>query len=368
MERIRKILLLQVLILAFGVKTPAYADEDSDLEAYINASSYMLEENRDYFSQKSIDKLERWIRKAKKSLENSRQEKARGQDLEKSIEEAIVENFQNRSEFFTIFINDYIKEEKVHDIFNEALKDDGYFYYGVYKGANISTNYYEDVNEKGEYFVESVDFTMTYRQSEEEEEKVEDFAETWVMENIDSDMEDLEKIKTIHDFIVKRNSYYTGDENEMSDGYSIYSPGSILFGQGGVCNAYATLFDAMASRAGLTTYYSTGQIKENGQLHIWNMVKLDNDWYNIDLTWDDPVLSSDQKILNEDDYVSYDYFLVSDDQIKETKTIDRDEKRIPAAKSYDHGFENTEIQFEKTQGKLRKKTKLDIGHPIYYIF
>ena len=31
--------------------------------------------------------------------------------------------------------------------------------------------------------------------------------------------------------------------------------------------------------------------------HIWNVVNINNNWYHIDLTWDDPVTSSKKNII-----------------------------------------------------------------------
>lgn len=366
---LEKLLSLSVVMVALiFMSNVSYADEDSDLEEYINAASYMLEENRDYFSQKTIKKLENWIQESSKLLENRRAEKVASMDLEKKIQVDIENNLKERNDFFEVFVNDYISEDRIHDIFQEALSSNRYFYYAIYKGANISTNYYQQTNENGENFVESVDFSMSYRQSKEDEKKVEDFVNKWVKDNIKDDMTELDKIKIIHDFIVKRNSYYTGEDDNLSEGYSIYSPASILFGKGGVCNVYATLFDKMSEKSGLNTYYSTGEIKENGQLHIRNMVQIEDDWYNIDLTWDDPVLTSNKKIINEEDFVSYDYFLISDEKIKKSRTIDEDEKRPPSVKSYDHNFKTSEVQFEKAVSNVSYMCQIANNERDYHVF
>lgn len=345
--KFKNIILLFFLSIIFSITSPtSFADEDSDLEEYVNAASFMLEANRDYFSKQTISKLEKWISKSKMILEKNKTEKLKAMDLEYRLRDDIGKNLQKRNDHFKIYVDDYIKEKKIHDIFADALKENRYFYYAIYKGANISTNYYNDTDSSGANFVESVDFSMTYRQTKEDEEKIEKFVDDWIKNNIKDKMDEVLKIKNIHDFIVKKNSYYTGDENDKSKGYSIYSPASILFGNGGVCNAYATLFDKIAEKSGIKTYYSTGTIKENSQLHIWNMVKIKDDWYNLDITWDDPVLKSDNKIKNEKEYVSYEYFLISDDQIRKSRTIDQDEKRPLSVKSYDHGFKTTKIEFE----------------------
>ena len=43
--------------------------------------------------------------------------------------------------------------------------------------------------------------------------------------------------------------------------------------------------------------------------HVWNAVKIDDKWYHIDLTWDDPV------VLNGSDTILYDYFLITSDEL-----------------------------------------------------
>lgn len=40
--------------------------------------------------------------------------------------------------------------------------------------------------------------------------------------------------------------------------------------------------------------------------HAWNYVKLKENWYAIDVTWDDPILSGGGKLSNES---RYQYFL-----------------------------------------------------------
>ena len=44
--------------------------------------------------------------------------------------------------------------------------------------------------------------------------------------------------------------------------------------------------------------------------HIWNVVNINNKWYHIDLTWDDPIVSTGK------DVVIYDYFLITTDELK----------------------------------------------------
>lgn len=62
---------------------------------------------------------------------------------------------------------------------------------------------------------------------------------------------------------------------------------------------------------------------------MWNMVKVNGKWYQIDVTWDDPISSDGRPILR------HDYFLISDAQMYKDHRIDSDLFNIPkAASSY----------------------------------
>ena len=54
--------------------------------------------------------------------------------------------------------------------------------------------------------------------------------------------------------------------------------------------------------------------KISSENHIWNLVKLDNEWYHLDLTWDDPVTSTGEDVLE------YDYFLITTDELEKLET------------------------------------------------
>lgn len=347
--------LISVSFMLVNLVTTSYADDDSDFIDYIDAVEYMLGENLARFSQENIDKLNDWIYKSKKLLEERKnKQNLENISIDERISNEVLENISSRNKDFQVGVKDYIGEDRIYNIFQNSIKEDKYFYYALYKSANISTNYYDEQNELGENYVDSVDFTLAYRQSISDENEVETFINDWIEKNISEDMSDIDKVKLIHDFIVRKNNYNTSDQELDSNGYSIYTPMSILFGDGGVCNAYSTLFDKMGEKAGLETYYVTGKILDNEQLHIWNMVKIKDDWYNIDLTWDDPILTSDGEILNADEYVSYDYFLVSDDEIKKTRTIDEDKEKPLAVNNYKHNFAPIELEFAENNIKKVK--------------
>ena len=67
------------------------------------------------------------------------------------------------------------------------------------------------------------------------------------------------------------------------------SPATVLQRRQSVCQGYATLYDAMAKRAGLKTeiVVGIGRSMDGGKAesHAWNAVMLDGEWKLLDCTW-----------------------------------------------------------------------------------
>ena len=52
--------------------------------------------------------------------------------------------------------------------------------------------------------------------------------------------------------------------------------------------------------------------------HIWNYVKLNDQWYHLDLTWDDPVSTSGENIL------THNFFLITSANLEQKATTQHD--------------------------------------------
>ena len=57
--------------------------------------------------------------------------------------------------------------------------------------------------------------------------------------------------------------------------------------------------------------FNIPNFKVSSENHIWNAVYVNNKWMHLDLTWDDPVTSTGEDILE------YDYFLISTKELLE---------------------------------------------------
>lgn len=88
---------------------------------------------------------------------------------------------------------------------------------------------------------------------------------------------DYEREKYVHDALAAAVTYdLTADMNQ-----SAYS--ALVNGKS-VCAGYARAYQYLLQQLGIPCYYCTGY---SGGDHAWNIVKLDDGYYNVDVTWDD---------------------------------------------------------------------------------
>lgn len=109
---------------------------------------------------------------------------------------------------------------------------------------------------------------------------------------------DYEKLKYVHDWIVEHTVYSNTDAV-----YEGEADGPVIYGKAR-CEGYAKAFMYFAQELGYRCICSVGE----GRLerHMWNMVQIGGAWYNVDVTWDDPVSADGMPMLR------HDYFLLND--------------------------------------------------------
>ena len=98
---------------------------------------------------------------------------------------------------------------------------------------------------------------------------------------ISSDMSDREKELKIIEWLVENCYYEQADNWENGTAYSCIINGRAQ------CSGYADAFLQTAKACGLEARYVYNTS------HAWNLVKLDGDWYHVDVTWEDPIGSND---------------------------------------------------------------------------
>ena len=84
----------------------------------------------------------------------------------------------------------------------------------------------------------------------------------------------------LHDYLAHRYAYDTRPEAEANaDAYSFLRDGR------GICQAYALAFLALCQGAGL----EADLVVSDAMDHAWNHVRVEGEWYHVDVTRDDPI-------------------------------------------------------------------------------
>lgn len=146
---------------------------------------------------------------------------------------------------------------------------------------------------------------LSYRYDRETSQRMQaavDEAAAGIFAGFSEETSDYEKLLTFHDYIVTHCTF-----SDTTD-YSNCTYGALVDGFA-QCEGYASAFDYLCSLADIDCFTVTGT-NPTGYPHAWNMVKLEGKWYNVDCTWDDPVLD-----INDPSFLRHYYFLVRDSDI-----------------------------------------------------
>lgn len=127
---------------------------------------------------------------------------------------------------------------------------------------------------------------------------------------ISPDMDDVEKVKAVHDYIVINTKYDVEgyEKNDLSP--SSFTEEGVLIKGKAVCQGYAEAFQLFMELLNIKSKIVTGTDKITGIGHAWNMVSLYDKWYHIDTTWDDPLPDQESR-------VQYNYFLLRDEDMED---------------------------------------------------
>lgn len=133
---------------------------------------------------------------------------------------------------------------------------------------------------------------------------------------IEPDMSEYERVKAIHDWIVINTQYdYAGLQNN-SISRSAYNADGVLLYKLAVCEGYAEAFHLLCAKAGVQSYMMYGEAGnsvDGWESHAWNIVRINGEWYQIDCTWDDPLVNG--TVVTGRDNLIYTYFLLTDEEM-----------------------------------------------------
>lgn len=174
----------------------------------------------------------------------------------------------------------------------------------------------------GDYRSQDIKFSFEYKVPQEDARTI---ASTIISIKQEAEgKSDFEKVKIIHDWIVKNTRYaydeYQRGSYDLGSGIDAHDKLAIFKYGKGVCQAYAETFNLLAKEVGLGSILISGEGYSFNSWggHAWNIVNVGGKLYHIDTTWDDPVSSGERE------YLEYDYFLIDDDTMSKDHRWDRD--------------------------------------------
>lgn len=241
------------------------------------------------------------------------------------------ENFDTSIDISKFELDPYTEDlNRIPEVINYVLKMPDLFYVDInLQEVSVGCQYAED----GSIIVGNVN--ITYNNTPEEVAPLIDELDAKVKEVVNEvvtdDMTELQKALSLHDYIVLNTVYDTsGELPDLNNGASAYD---ILICGNGVCEGYAQAYNMLLEECGVSSIMVTSY----DMRHAWNLVNIDNEWYHVDATWDDPIPDSKGR-------VNHKYFMLSDEEIMKESDIRKphynwDSKGFEAtSKKYDNAF------------------------------
>ena len=171
----------------------------------------------------------------------------------------------------------------------------------------------------------------------------------------------VEKARWLHDFIVRTCEYdeKAAEANDNSPlARTVYS---VLVRRKAVCEGYMMGYRYLLREAGI---YSE-EVFSDVMGHCWNYVKIVDNWYHVDVTWDDPIFSG----KNPDTFpVLHNYFLLSDKAISAMGYSGWDVRGLPAATDtrYDWRYWGSTFDFLYLMNFIFTSIKKSYAYLKYY--
>ena len=125
----------------------------------------------------------------------------------------------------------------------------------------------------------------------ERDSRILEGAKKVITQEIKENMSDYEKELAIHDWITGWSEFDYGifgrSSDEIEDGSD--TPYGVLIDRSAMCQGYSSTFQLFMDMLKIECITVFGKPNSGGVQHSWNMVRLDGEWYCVDVAWDDPI-------------------------------------------------------------------------------
>lgn len=146
----------------------------------------------------------------------------------------------------------------------------------------------------------SLYYRYDYAQVQDMKKKIDAKADE-IVKSIPAGSSAVDKLRVLHNKLALAVDFSMQGDNVTN----IY--GALVEGYA-QCEGYAKAMGYLCDKAGIENMLVPGK-NTKGETHAWTKVRVDGDWYNLDVTWDDPMNIPDKT------YMRFNYFLVTDAEI-----------------------------------------------------
>ena len=147
-----------------------------------------------------------------------------------------------------------------------------------------------------EYYCNYADFTVSGNGKTELDKKVESVVDACTVSG-----DPWETALKLHDWLTE-NAYY-------DQGLEYYSADGVLLRGTGVCDSYSKAYELLCQKAGIPVR----RVLSSEINHAWNAIQVGEEWYHVDVSWDDPVVGEAEDTQKKSGKETHDYFCLNDD-------------------------------------------------------
>lgn len=194
---------------------------------------------------------------------------------------------------------DTILEENLRIAFSAVLLDHPEIFW---VGNSYQTLYNSD---NKSYYIK-IDYDITDKSEIAEMQKKLDDKINILLSQL-TNMSYFEKELFFHNYLCRSVSYNKSETKNNSD-YTVY--GALVSGKA-VCEGYAKAMKLLCNKAGINCLLVRGKLINDDSPHMWNIVEIAGEWYQLDVTWDDSETGT-----------VYKYFNITDKQMYESRKAD----------------------------------------------
>lgn len=191
-------------------------------------------------------------------------------------------NYQQEVDLSKYNIYDNIDDTSLKEVMTEVINETPYLFYTgqeyskrIVSGSMLIKNV---VLSYSKTYIKA-DGSVNIAKIKNTRKKI-DSAVNKALKNINSSMDDVEKAMVLHDYIAINTSY----RDQASDSSRLNETG-VFINHKANCQGYSVAYGLLLNKAGIDVQY----VSSSAMGHMWNLVKINNAWYNVDVTWDDPV-------------------------------------------------------------------------------